>query len=66
MPDTLNNLVIPYTLTKELDYTIPAFTSGSLCCVIDYFYMVNNRLGWMLIKEWNSKSRTFTFKSNDL
>ena len=66
MPGELNNFVYSYTiLTGAKKFTLPEFTSEYACCAVSYSYTVNNRLGWTVVKEWDSENRSFTFESND-
>ena len=66
VPEELNNRVFSYMiLTGAKEFTFPEFTSESTCCVVSYSYTVNSRIGWSVIKEWDSQNRSFTFEYND-
>ena len=68
VPENLNGSVIKYTLTRSsVDFTFPEFISGPDCCEVSYHYQVDDRKGWLVVKNWDSLRRTFTFEySQDL
>ena len=66
MPETLNGSVVEYTLTRpSVSYTFPEFFPGPNCCEVSYTYQVNDRKGWLVVKNWDSLKRTFTFEYNE-
>ena len=63
MPENLNGSVITYTLTRSSeDFVFPEFLPGPDCCEVSYTYEVNDRKGWLAVKNWDSSKRTFSFE----